>query len=38
MLLGTNTDFTGDDPGMVAGSGTCRFSFERFPVLVVEQV
>ena len=33
MLLGTNTDFTGDDPGTVSGAGTCRFSFERFPVL-----
>ncbi|MGZ4676793.1 MAG: ABC transporter ATP-binding protein [Acidimicrobiia bacterium] len=33
MLLGTNTDLTGDDPGSVEGDGTCRFAFERFPVL-----
>jgi ABC-2 type transport system ATP-binding protein len=33
MLLGTNSDLTGDDPGEVHGRGTCRFEFERFPVL-----
>ena len=33
LLLGTNTDLTGDDPGAVNGDGTCRFVFERFPVL-----
>src|SRR6476620_6494237 len=33
MLLGTNSDLTGDDPGEVHGPGTCRFEFERFPVL-----
>ena len=33
MLLGTNSDLTGDDPGEVHGSGTTRFEFERFPVL-----
>jgi ABC-2 type transport system ATP-binding protein len=33
MLLGTNTDYTGDDPGRVSGAGTCRFVFERFPVI-----
>lgn len=33
MLLGTNTDYTGDDPGFVEGNGTCTFIFERFPVL-----
>jgi ABC-2 type transport system ATP-binding protein len=32
-LLGTNSDLTDDDPGTVSGSGTCVFSFERFPVL-----
>jgi ABC-2 type transport system ATP-binding protein len=32
MLLGTNSDLTGDDPGEVHGAGTCRFVFERFPV------
>ena len=33
LLIGTNTDLTGDDPGSVAGDGTCRFVFDRFPVL-----
>ena len=33
MLLGTNSDNTGDDPGRVAGKGSCRFAFSRFPVL-----
>ena len=33
MLLGTNTDYTGDDPGFVEGNGSCTFIFERFPVL-----
>ena len=33
MLLGTNSDYTGDDPGFVEGNGTCTFIFERFPVL-----
>ena len=33
MLLGTNSDLTGDDPGSIDGDGTCRFVFERFPVL-----
>jgi ABC-2 type transport system ATP-binding protein len=33
MLLGTNTDNTGDDPGTVSGHGTCRFRFERFSVI-----
>ncbi len=33
MLLGTNSDLTGDDPGRVEGDGTCTFEFERFPVL-----
>lgn len=33
LLLGTNSDLTGDDPGSIDGSGTCRFTFERFPVL-----
>jgi ABC-2 type transport system ATP-binding protein len=33
MLLGTNTDYTGDDPGTVTGAGSCRFVFERFPVI-----
>jgi hypothetical protein len=33
MLLGTNTDLMGDDPGQVHGEGTCRFLFERFPVI-----
>ena len=33
LLLGTNSDLMGDDPGTVAGDGTCVFSFERFPLL-----
>ncbi len=33
LLIGTNTDLTGDDPGSVSGDGTCRFVFDRFPVL-----
>jgi ABC-2 type transport system ATP-binding protein len=33
MLLGTNSDLTGDDPGRVEGNGSCRFAFSRFPVL-----
>ena len=33
MLLGTNTDYSGGDPGEIHGAGTCRFEFERFPVL-----
>jgi hypothetical protein len=33
MLLGTNSDYTGGDPGTVHGEGTCRFVFERFPVI-----
>jgi ABC-2 type transport system ATP-binding protein len=33
MLLGTNSDLMGDDPGTVHGAGTCRFLFERFPVI-----
>ena len=33
MLLGTNSDNTGDDPGRVAGTGSCRFAFSRFPLL-----
>ncbi len=32
-LIGTNSDLMGDDPGSISGSGTCVFSFERFPVL-----
>lgn len=33
LLLGTNTDVLGTDPGEVRGAGTCRFLFERFPVI-----
>ena len=33
MLLGTNSDYAGGDPGTVHGEGTCRFVFERFPVI-----
>lgn len=33
LLLGTNSDLTGDDPGSVAGDQTCVFAFDRFPVL-----
>jgi ABC-2 type transport system ATP-binding protein len=33
MLIGTNTDLMGDDPGSIEGEGTCVFAFERFPVL-----
>jgi len=33
MLRGTNSDVTGDDPRSVHGPGTCRFVFERFPVM-----
>jgi ABC-2 type transport system ATP-binding protein len=32
LLLGTNSDLVGADPGGVEGDGTCVFSFERFPV------
>ena len=32
MLLGTNSDLTGDDPGRGrTAPGTCRFEFERLP-------
>ncbi len=33
MLLGTNSELTGDDPEFVEGRGTCRFVFERIPLL-----
>jgi ABC-2 type transport system ATP-binding protein len=33
MLLGTNSDLTGDDPGAIDGTGTARFVFERVPLL-----
>lgn len=33
MLLGTNSDLTGDDPGAIEGDGLARFVFERVPLL-----
>jgi ABC-2 type transport system ATP-binding protein len=33
MLLGTNSDLTGDDPGAIHGDGLARFVFERVPLL-----
>jgi ABC-2 type transport system ATP-binding protein len=33
MLLGTNSELTGDDVDFVEGRGSCRFAFERIPLL-----
>lgn len=33
MLLGTNSELTGDDIDFVEGRGSCRFAFERIPLL-----
>lgn len=33
MLLGTNSELTGDDVDFVEGRGSCRFLFERIPLL-----
>jgi ABC-2 type transport system ATP-binding protein len=33
MLLGTNSEYLGDELGEVHGEGTVRFVFERFPVI-----
>ena len=33
LLLGTNSELTGDDPDFVEGRGTARFDFERIPLL-----